>query len=435
MNSLYTKQKMTQDESKYVGDLKLNEKQNIAFSYMVQGKNIFLTGPGGTGKSAIIKLFKKLYNHSKVIAMTSTTGTSALLLNGTTLHSYLGIGTGSDSIDKLVDKITKWKWLRDRWCNLKCLIIDEISMLDPDLFDKLENIARIIRRNSIAFGGIQLILSGDFLQLPCVGTDKFCFQAQSWELCIDHTIYLTEIIRQGDSVFQNCLNNVRLGNITPEVIDILESCKGKVLNNSFGIIPTKLYSTNYDVDRFNDIELDKLSQDGRQFYEYTMDIKLQGNNRINVAEKYKKYCNAPEELQLCKGAQVILLKNLDMPNGLVNGSRGVILSFIDDFPLVKFLNGMEILITPELWEIKENDKVIMYMEQIPLKVAYALSIHRGQGCSLDYVQVDLSNIFEYGQSYVALSRVKNLSGLSIIDIIYEKIRAHPIAVEYYQNLQ
>ena len=107
--------------------------------------------------------------------MTSTTGTSALLLNGTTLHSYLGIGTGADSIDKLVDKISKWKWLRDRWCNLKCLIIDEISMLDPDLFDKLENIARIIRKNSIAFGGIQLILSGDFLQLPCVGTDKFVF--------------------------------------------------------------------------------------------------------------------------------------------------------------------------------------------------------------------------------------------------------------------
>lgn len=435
INSSDTKQKMNQYESKYlVGDFKLNNKQNIAFSYMVQGKNIFLTGPGGTGKSAIIKLFKKLYNSSKIIAMTSTTGTSALLLNGTTLHSYLGIGTGDDTVEKLVDKINKWKWLRNRWCNLQCLIIDEISMLDPILFDKLENIARIIRKNSLVFGGIQLILSGDFLQLPCVGTDKFCFQAQSWELCIEHTIYLTDIIRQGDSVFQNCLNNVRLGNITPEVYDILESCRGKVLNNSFGIIPTKLYSTNYDVDRVNNIELDKLSQDGRQFYEYTMDIKLQGNNRLNVAEKYKKYCNASENLQLCEGAQVILLKNLDLSNGLVNGSRGIVLSFIDDFPKVKFLNGMEIVITPELWEIKENDKVVMYIEQIPLKVAYALSIHRGQGCTLDYVQVDLSNIFEYGQGYVALSRVKNLSGLSIIDIIYEKIKAHPIAVEYYKNI-
>ena len=119
---------------------------------------------------------------------------------------------------------------------------------------------------------------------------------------------------------------------------------------------------------------------------------------------------------------------------MANGSRGIIVKFIDEFPMVKFLNGMEILITPNLWEIKENDKVVLYMQQLPLKVAYALSIHRGQGCSLDYVQVDLSNIFEYGQAYVALSRVKNLSGLSIIDIVYEMIKAHPIAVKYYENL-
>jgi ATP-dependent DNA helicase PIF1 len=437
MISRGTKQKMSTEEqlkSPQIGELKLNPKQTTAFNYMVQGKNIFLTGPGGTGKSALIKLFKKLYNHSKLIAMTSTTGTSALLLNGTTLHSYLGIGMGTDSIEKIVDKITKWKWLNDRWCNLQCLIIDEISMLDPDLFDKLEHIARIIRKNSIVFGGIQLILSGDFLQLPCVGTEKFCFQAQCWDLCIDNTIYLTEIIRQGDSKFQNCLNNVRIGNLTPEVYEILESCKGKILNNNFGIIPTKLYSTNYDVDRVNNIELDNLSKDGRQFYQYDMEIKPQGNTKLNMTDKYKKYCNAPEEIQLCLGAQVILLKNLDLGNGLANGSRGVIIDFVDDFPLVKFLNGMEILITPHVWEIKENDKIVMYIQQIPLKVAYAISIHRGQGCSLDYVQVDLSNIFEYGQAYVALSRVKNLSGLSIIDIVYERIRAHPIAVQYYENL-
>ena len=416
-------------------NIQLNDKQSIAFGYMVQGKNIFITGPGGTGKSAIIKIFKKKYNNSKIISITSTTGTSAILLNGTTLHSYLGIGTGADTVEKLVSKITGWKWLRERWCNLQCLIIDEISMLDPDLFDKLEYIARIIRKNSIAFGGIQLILSGDFLQLPCVGTEKFCFQAQSWDLCMDNTIYLTDIIRQGDNTFQNCLNNIRVGNITPEVHDILESCRGKVLNNNFGIIPTKLYSTNADVDRINNIELDKLSKNNIQFYQYDMEIKVQGNvNKTNLSTKYKKYCNAPAEIQLCVGAQVILLKNLDMANGLANGSRGIIVKFIDDFPMVKFLNGMEILITPNLWEIKENDKVVLYMQQLPLKVAYALSIHRGQGCSLDYVQVDLSNIFEYGQAYVALSRVKNLSGLSIIEIVYEMIKAHPIAVEYYENL-
>lgn len=421
---------------KEINSIKLNEKQNYAYNLMAQGTNIFITGPGGVGKTALIKLFTKVYSKSKIIAVTSTTGTSALLINGTTIHSYLGIGFGTNTIESITNKIKSMPWLRKRWTSLECLIIDEISMMNPDLFDKLEQIARIIRKSKTPFGGIQLILAGDFCQLPVVGNDKFCFEADSWNFCIQETIYLTQIIRQNDTIFQNVLNNIRLGNITAKIKNILNNRINANLSNNFGILPTKLYSTNIDVDRINNIELDKLAEKDITFYEYEMDIHVNAkvNNRTGVIEKFKKSCNAPEILQLCVGAQVMLLKNLDLANGLANGSRGIIIGFTQDLPVVKFLNGEERIIEMEIWEVLENDKPVLSAKQIPLKIAYAISIHKSQGCSLDFAEIDLSNIFEYGQAYVALSRVKSLQGLSIIGIDYNNICAHPKALEFYSNI-
>lgn len=417
--------------------IKLNKKQNYAYSLMTQNKNIFITGPGGVGKSALIKIFCQNYSSIKKIAITSTTGTSALLLNGTTFHSYLGIGLGNSSVDKMVFEISRKKWLTKRWTELQCLIIDEISMMDPDLFDKLEEVARKIRKNNIIFGGIQLILSGDFCQLPVVNSDKFCFESKSWNKCIEYTIYLTEIIRQKENQFQELLNNIRLGIISDEIKLILNKCIGKKLENNYGIKPTKLYSTNIDVDKINNIELDKLALEGKDFYEYNIEIYVYSKvkNSDNIVNKFKKFCNAPDNLQICIGTQIMLLKNLDLSNGLANGSRGVIINFIDDLPLVKFLNGVEKIIDFHIWEIEENDKPIIKARQIPIKVAYALSIHKSQGCSLDLAEIDLSKIFEYGQSYVALSRIKNLAGLSILNINYDTIKAHPKAVEYYKDIE
>jgi len=413
--------------------IKLNEKQTIAFGLMAEGKSVFLTGPGGVGKTALIKLFWDRYYLDRKIAITSTTGTSALLIQGTTIHSYLGIGTGAGTTESMVMKIQKMKWLRDRWLSLKCLVIDEISMLDPDVWDKLEHVARIIRRSPHPWGGIQLVISGDFLQLPCVGTDQFCFQASSWNRCLPNTVYLTEIIRQKDQIFQRCLNSIRVGDITEEVTKTLLTRVGAQIINKYNITPTKLYSTNYEVDHVNNIELDKLGADGRQFYEYNMNFatKVKGN----LFDKFKKHCNAQEIVQLCVGAQVMLLKNLDMESGLVNGSRGVITEFYeDDTPVVRFLNGVVRAIEVATWDVMENEKCVLTMEQIPLKAAYAISIHKSQGCSLDCVEIDLGNIFENGQAYVALSRVKSLQGLSLVDVSFEKIRAHPMAVEYYNSL-
>lgn len=363
----------------------LKNKQKKAYELLCKGENVFLTGPAGTGKTSVIKMFMNAQSQYREIVITSTTGTSALLLGGTTLHSYLGIGYGNGSVESLVEKICGWGWLRKRWISLDCLIIDEISMLSPDLFDKLEEIARQIRHNEEPFGGIQIVLSGDFLQLPCVGVNSFCFESKSWNKCVKHTICLDEIIRQNDSQFQILLNNVRVGNITPEVKDMLNSRINIELKNSYGIKPTKIYATNNNVDRVNDEELDSLAIDGRQFFEYNMDIVVYSgvNNRIAAIEKFKKYCTAPETLQLCIDSQVMLLKNLDLKRGLANGSRGVVTSFSGEMPVVKFLNGEELVIDYNIWEVEENNKKILKARQIPLKVAYAITIHKC--CSKDTI--------------------------------------------------
>lgn len=407
------------------------------YGFELDGNHRFLLGNFiVTHNTACIKLFIKVYKQNKIMGITSTTGISALLFGGTTLHSFTGIGLGTSSVESIVKKIYTRPQLRKRWTDLEILIIDEISMLSPQLFDKLENIARRVRRNDEPFGGIQLILSGDFCQLPCINSDDFCFESKTWGKCIDHTVYLTEIMRQKDREFQECLNNIRIGLLPEKTIKLLNSRLNVRLKNEFGIKPTKLYSTNYSVDYINNKELDKLAKKDPDFYEYNMEFYVYPGtkNKEHIIEKYKKSCNAPDNLQLCIGAQVMLLWNLDTDGGLVNGSRGVVTNFINDVPVVKFLNGRELIIEHHIWEMEENDKKVLRAIQIPLKLAYCLTIHRSQGCSLDYAEIDLSNIFESGMAYVALSRVKSIKGLSIVGIDLDKIKAHPKAVEFYKSL-
>jgi len=418
-------------------NIKLNIKQTEAYNLMVKGENVFITGCGGTGKSETIKLFMTVYKNERVIGCTSTTGISALIFGGSTLHSYLGLGIGTGSVDSMSMGILRNSKLRKKWNDLEILVIDEVSMLDPILFDKIEQVARSVRRNEKPFGGVQLILSGDFLQLPPVKSDDFCFDAKSWAKCVTHTVYLTEIIRQSDKTFQDCLNNVRLGNITKSVKKILNSRVGVEITNEYGIKPTKLYSTNASVDYINQEELDKLAGDGVEFYEYEMDHTFSSGvkNRKYILEKYIKSSIVPETLQLCKGAQVMLLFNLDIASGLANGSRGIVTNFDNDLPIVKFNNGKEMIIDYHDWDIEDDGKKQMRIVQIPLKLAWVITIHKSQSMSLDIAEIELSRCFEYGQAYVALSRIKTLDGLSIInDIDFDKLIAHPKSLEYYENL-
>ena len=414
----------------------LSEKQKYAYKLILEKKNIFLTGCAGVGKTAAIKLFYKEYKNLKKIAMTSTTGVSAILIGGATLHSFLGIGLGKDKLEVLYINIVNNGKLAKRWRELQVLIIDEISMLDPELFDKLENLARLVRKNERPFGGIQLVLTGDFLQLPAVSSDEFCFQSKSWKSCVDEVVYLTENFRQDDLVLQKCLNEIRLGEISENTLEILNSRVGVKLTNELGIIPTKIYSLNKDVDYENQKEMDKLLIKNKdlEFFEYELEYNVLKKGMKFVQDKVKKVCLAPQNLQLCIGAQVMLLYNIDLENGLANGSRGVIIGFEEDFPIVRFLNGVERIITHQEWKIEDNGEVLMNITQIPLRVAFATTIHKIQGITLDYAEIDMGNIFEYGQGYVALSRVKKLEGLSIKNLDIDKIFAHPGAVEFYKNL-
>lgn len=421
-------------------EFKLSEKQQSTLDLMLAGESIFLTGPAGVGKSAIIKAFME-QSENKHIAITSTTGISAVHIGGSTLHSYLGIGIGEDDAEKLISKI-KSKWYsQNRWKKLQTLIIDEVSMLTGELFDKLEYIAQEIRMNDEeAFGGVQLILCGDFLQLPPVDKSDnkvpdYCFSAECWNSCIKHTIHLTEIFRQNNDVaFQKALNQIRFADFDSDTRELLDSRIGAELKNEMGIKPTKLYTTNAKVNRVNTKELMKL-RDGRKFKKYKMKTEPIGNAPNFVVDRCKKNCIVVPELLLCIDAQVMLLTNLDLENGLANGSRGVVTKFSEHgFPTVAFLNGMEVEIEPHVWDINENEQPVVSIRQIPLKVAYAITIHKSQGSTIDYAEIDLSKSFEYGQSYTALSRVKSIEGLSIIGIDYLKIKAHPLALDFYNNL-
>ena len=413
--------------------MRLNEDQQNAYDLMTSGRNVFLTGPGGCGKTALIKYFVANNKYRKKIAVTSTTGTSALLINGTTLHSYLGIGLGKASEKELVRKIFKRKYLINRWRELEVLIIDEVSMLSPELFDKLDYIARATR-DGFPFGSIQLILSGDFCQLPCVDNERFCFESEAWKENIKHVCHLTKIIRQNDIDFQKCLNEIRLGDISEKTKEMINSrVKAKIANN-YGIKPTKLFPLNQAVDNINSKELDKVSRKMGEIYDYPIEVEIPYKKYEAIAEKMSKFCPAVEELSLCTGSQVMLIQNLDLESKLANGSRGIVVRFEEELPVVRFLNGVERVIGYHTWEIRGDDeKKIATVTQIPLKLAYAFSIHKSQGVSLDCAKIDLRNIFEYGMGYVALSRIKNFEGLSISGIDWDNIAAHPKAVEFYKN--
>ena len=432
--------------------MSLTSEQQVVLDKAIDGKNILITGGAGVGKTYLIhKISHSLTRLGKKVAVTSTTGISAILINGTTVHSYLGIGLGTNSVDALCSSIVKKKFLRDKWNAIDTLIIDEISMLTADLFDKLEELARRIRKSDLPFGGIQLILSGDFCQLPPIGvssdTEYFCFEAFGWRDCIplESVMMLKTIIRQSDPVFQQALNQLRMGIVTDDVKDVFTDCIDRKFTDP-EIKATNLFPKNNSVDNVNTKNFDECVQHSKnRIYEYEQEIEMCGGlpkgrdakrAQEAIIDKYKKYSIAPEVLQLCVGCQVMLIHNLDLTGDgqkrVINGSRGVVTRFVDDLPYVKFKNGKECLIDYHTWEIESNDIAYGKLIQIPLRLGYAFSIHKSQGCTLDLVQLDLTNIFDYGMGYVALSRVRDLESLCIKGIAWDKFKTHPKVLQYYE---
>lgn len=418
---------------------KLTEKQKKAIIAMNQGLNVFLTGSGGVGKSYVINYFKEVCTRN--LALTSTTGVSALLIGGTTIHSWAGIHLGKGSVDHLFSKM-KPKNLKN-WRNVHTLIIDEISMMPPDLLIKLENLARIIRKSDKIFGGIQVIFVGDFAQLPPIEGDKFCFQLPLWDKIIDVSVNLTEIIRQTDYSFQEILTEARYGLISKQTKKAL---KGRLIKGDLpkinGIEPTMLYAKNIDVRTKNNTKIQQLKKLGKKSQKYYSFSGVYSDKNISATQekflksKLESNCPALKTLELTEDTQVMILKNLDLENGIANGTRGIVVELDKEAVLIRLLDGRLIRIEKGTWESKSEDGIEVKLVQMPLIPAWSLSIHKTQGSTLDFVAMDLGDsIFEYGQAYVALSRVKSLDGLYLTKLKTKKIKCHPKVFDFYRNLE
>jgi ATP-dependent DNA helicase PIF1 len=432
----------------------LNEEQSAAFDAVQRGTNIFLTGPAGSGKSFLIRRIMEWADAmKKPLAVTALTGCAALLISNKakTLHSWAGIGLGRESVETLVASINKNPHAKRRWKRTEILIIDEISMMTPELFEKLDAIGKRIRCSTKPWGGIQLIICGDYFQLPPVmkglsgeatGVGRFAFESPVWSTSDLMPIILTKIKRQTDPAFQKLLNECRIGEPSTETIALLKSRQGLDWKSQM-IKPTLLFSRNADVDAINEKNIAALGKPLRIYEALTEivrnpeypDIAVPfGDDLERIVTKLDNDANYAPHVELCIGAQVMLLVNKDLEEGLVNGSRGVITEFsTSGFPVVQFLHGDPVMIDYHEWI--SNDCPHIIRKQIPLRVAYAVTIHKSQGATLDCALVDIGkSTFEYGQAYVALSRVRDLNSLYIHGLDPSKIKAHPTVVKFYTHL-
>lgn len=407
--------------------------QSQALSILKTGANVFLTGEPGSGKTHLLNEYiKYLRDHSIEPAITASTGIAATHIGGMTVHSWSGIGIKTKLEKNDLNKIKTSQYIVRRITKAKVLIIEEISMLTGDTLSMVDTVCREIKQNSKPFGGIQVILAGDFFQLPPVVNAPFlfAFDSPSWKELNPTVCYLTEQHRQEDGDFlellsairQNIFNTSHLSHIEKRKINPFDytstSLSAGTQDKSMTNIP-KLFSHNADVDRINDQVLASLPEEQNTFI-----ISVQGPDPLVAA--LKKGCLSPEILYLKIGASVMFTKN-NPKMGFVNGTLGVVDGFdkISGNPIVKIRSGRKIEVEPMDWTIEENGKIKASISQLPLRLAWAITVHKSQGMSLDEAVMDLSQVFEYGQGYVALSRVRRLTGLYIIGWNEQTFQVHP----------
>ncbi|XP_066453984.1 ATP-dependent DNA helicase PIF1 [Eleutherodactylus coqui] len=411
--------------------LQLSTQQSAVLGTILSGKNVFFTGSAGTGKSYLLKRIVGALPPKSTYA-TASTGVAACHIGGTTLHAFAGIGSGKAPLEQCIE-LARRPGVRQHWISCRHLIIDEISMVEGEFFDKLEAVARVVRGRDEPFGGIQLIVCGDFLQLPPVtqasSQTKFCFQAKSWRRCIHLTMELTEVRRQTDKKFISLLQSIRLGRCTEEVTrQLLLTASNKIERD--GILATRLCTHKDDVDVTNERRLQQLPGEMHKYDALDSDPMLV--KTVNLQ------CPVGEQILLKKGTQVMLTKNLDVARGLVNGARGVVVGFEGTgrpLPKVRFLCGVTEVMKQERWVIKAHGGIYLSRQQLPLKLAWAISIHKSQGMTLDCVEISLSRVFESGQAYVALSRARSLEGLRVMDFDPKAVNANPYVLQFYARLK
>ena len=440
--------------------MELSKEQQLAFDKYVQGHNIFITGPGGSGKSALIKMINKhAYSQFKDIQVTALTGCAAVLLNckAKTLHSWAGIGLGNGTIEELVTKIKKNKFAKALWRQTQVLVVDEVSMLSLKLFNMLNEIGKAVRGNFKPFGGIQIIFSGDFFQLPPVGdkeepdTQRFCFESEDWNSVFPREcqIQLVKIFRQTDEIYSSILNQIREGKIKRKSNDLLLQYVERPFAANLVAEPTKLYPTRNKVENINNTKMASLQGLEREFkIKYIKDIEMTKNDRLKRLEFTDKDIQmeldflagnliCEKEMKLKIGSQVMCIVNIQSDTGIevCNGSQGIVTDFCEFTlcPRIKFNNGIEKIMGRHVWA---SDKIPgIGVSQVPLILAWALTIHKSQGATMDAAEIDVgSGIFECGQTYVALSRVKSLDGLYLTSFDAKRIRINKKVKEFYESL-
>ena len=386
--------------------------QGLALEIMLSGQSVLLTGPAGAGKTFVLNQFIKLAKYAgKHVSVTATTGLAATHLGGTTIHSWSGIGVHDSIGNGFVDHIAKGR--REIIEKTDVLIIDEISMLHDFRLDMVDEVCRIVRKKDEPFGGIQIIMSGDFFQLPPINRGDsraggFVVNSEVWRELDPVICYLQEQHRQDDEQLLDILNAMRAGAIRRHHAETLLA-RAEVFPDDIEQL-TELHTVNVDVDKINEAKLATLEGDEVVYSQVTTGSE-------SYVETLQRSVLAPAALKVKKGALVMAVKN-SPERKYVNGSIGTVIDFepYTDYPIVEFKNGKEVSMAPDTWELRDGDKKRASISQIPLRLAWAITIHKSQGMTLDAARIDLRKAFVEGMGYVALSRVKNLNNLYLTGI-------------------
>jgi len=445
--------------------MSLSLEQKYAVARFQSGQNIFVTGPGGTGKTRLIRHFTDILNEQgKKYQVCALTGCAAILLGckAKTIHSWSGIRLAKGRAEDIADRIIKNRMTVKAWKNVEVLIVDEISMLSARVFEVLDHIGQKVRKDRRPFGGIQVIFTGDFFQLPPIpdyGEEtRFCFQSPRWPAVFarENCIQLTTAFRQSDPLYVSILNEIRQGRISPENEAVLRNQMNK--EKDADILPAKLFPVRQKVEFVNSTTYAALEGEERNyaFTSRTTEVAYLETSKPIPAEVIQACRLLPKEekdaeidrilshsqmekvVSLKVGASVMCTTNIDVTGGICNGSQGIVVGFdaITKYPLVRFSNMRGRVIPIEPQTRQSEDYPTISVSQIPLTLAWALTIHKIQGATLDMAEMDIGkSVFEYGQTYVALSRIRSLNGLYITDFRPDKIRANPDVVAFYREIE
>jgi hypothetical protein len=410
--------------------------QAQALQILKTGVNAYLTGSAGSGKTYVLnKYIQWLREHDIPVAITASTGIAATHMGGMTIHGWSGIGIREQLTPYDIDALSQKQYLWKRFEKAQVLIIDEVSMLHARTLDMVDQVCQLFKRSEAPFGGMQVILSGDFFQLPPItrgprqpsyeGVDHdpdaanpdLVVYSRAWRAMLPAICYLSEQHRQSeDEVFLSILNAMRGDGLDEVHIEYLQERMNMELPD--GVKFTRLYTHNADVDSINAAELAQI--DGK---DHVFTMKATGSGPL--VEALKKACLAPEVLRLRIGAEVMFLKN-NFDAGYVNGTRGIVTGFAaDGAPIVRMYDGIEVTVEPDTWQVDEDGKVKASLEQLPLRLAWAITIHKSQGMSLDAAEIDLSKAFAPGMGYVALSRVRTLEGVRLVGLNPNALQVDP----------